>query len=360
MKIAIVGAGPAGSTAAMLLAESKQHEVVLLDRDEFPRTKTCGSGLGPRCLSLCKEIGLFDRMSGLALGIRGLRFVGPSGTEAILASNQEAAWIIPRKTFDAEIAFRAERSGAKFVQQYKAIKALRDPSGRVRGVSDGKTDIEADLTLFCDGAHSRFSIDRRPKHHIATIMGWYEGIPYTSGVLEMWFDSRVRPWYGWLFPETENRVNIGICYDPDDPVDPKEIFAEVVARNLGARFSGATQVGKFRGAPIAYTRTVGPVASPGALWVGESARLTNAATGEGISYAMRSAAVAAKAIAKNPRPGQALYADYTEQTTRTFTVPLNSAVGFMNFVNTPIFSWFSSLITSTLVQSPMRWLLSNA
>lgn len=67
MKIAIVGAGPAGSTAAMLLAESARHEVVLLDRDEFPRTKTCGSGLGPRCLSLCKEIGLWDRMSSLAL-----------------------------------------------------------------------------------------------------------------------------------------------------------------------------------------------------------------------------------------------------------------------------------------------------
>lgn len=360
MKIAIVGAGPAGSTAAMLLAESKQHEVVLLDRDEFPRTKTCGSGLGPRCLSLCKEIGLFDRMSSLALGIRGVRFVGPGGTEAILASNMEAAWIIPRKTFDAEIAFRAEKSGARFVQGFKAVRALRDETGRIHGVTDGKTDIEADLTLFCDGAHSRFSIDRRPRHQIATIMGWYEGIPYTPGILEMWFDARVRPWYGWLFPETDNRVNIGICYNPDDTEDPKKIFAEVVERNVGKRFSGGTQVGKFRGAPIAYTRTVGPVASPGALWVGESARLTNAATGEGISYAMRSAYVASQAIARNPRPGQALYADYTEKTTKTFTMPLHSAVGFMNFVNTPIFGWFSSLITSRMVQEPMRWLLANA
>ncbi len=50
----------------------------------------------------------------------------------------------------------------------------------------------------------------------------------------------------------------------------------------------------------------------------------------------------------------------TEQTTRAFNVPLHSAVGFMNFVNTPIFGWFSSLITSPLVQTPMRWLLANA
>jgi len=364
MKIAIVGAGPAGATAAMLLTQNGsagRHEVVLLDRDEFPRTKTCGSGLGPRCVALCKEIGLYDSMAAMALGIRGLRFVAPSGTEALLASNQEAAWIIPRKTFDAEIAFRAERQGARFVQGYKAIKALRDPAGRIRGVSDGKTEIEADLVLFCDGAHSRFSIDNRPRRRIATLMGWYEGVPYTDGCLEMFFDRRVLPWYGWLFPETATRVNIGICYNPDDAADPKEIFYEVVERNIGwnRRLSGATQVGKFRGAPISYTRQVGPVAAPGALWVGESARLTNAATGEGIYYAMKSAAVAAQVIARHGQPGQALYADYTERTTRTFTLPLHSAVGFMNFANTPVFGWLGSLITHSAIREPLRWLLAN-
>ena len=70
--------------------------LVTVDRDEFPRMKTCGSGLGPRCVTLCKELGLYDQMKGMALGIRGCRFVAPSGQEAILASNTEAAWIIPR------------------------------------------------------------------------------------------------------------------------------------------------------------------------------------------------------------------------------------------------------------------------
>lgn len=359
MKIAIVGAGPGGSTAAMLLAESRRHEVVLVDRDEFPRQKTCGSGLGPRCISVCKEIGLYDSMARLALGIRGMRFVGPSGTEAMLMSNQEAAWIIPRKTFDAEIAFRAERSGARFEQGYKVTRALRDPSGRIRGISDGKTEIEADLVIFCDGAHSRFSIDRRKKPQIATLMAWYEGIPYQEGCLEMYFDRRVKPWYGWVFPETPTRVNTGICYNPDDPADPKEILKEVLERNLGPRFKNATQVGRYRGAPIAYTSTVGPIAAPGAIWVGESGRMTNAATGEGISYAMKSAQVAAEALSRHARPGPALYEDYTRSTAKTFNTRLTSAVRFMNFVNTPVFDMLSSLITSRAVQTPMRWLLSN-
>ncbi len=359
MKIVIVGAGPGGSTAAMLLGQQRRHEVVLLDRDEFPRMKTCGRGLGPRCVSLCQEVGLFDKMKDLALGIRGCRFVAPNGAEAVLASNTEAAWIIPRATFDAEIAFTAERAGARFIQGFNAKRALRDDHGRIRGVSDGKTDIEADLVLFADGAHSRFSIDRRQRRQIAAIMAWYEGVPYTSGVLEMFFDKRVRPWYGWLFPETPTRVNVGICYDPADPQDPKKILDEVIDRNVGARLRGAEQVGKYRGHPIVYTESVGPIAAPGALWIGEAARLTNAATGEGISYAMRSATVVAAAIAAHDAPGRDLYEDYTRKTVRTFTLPLKTAVGFMNFVNTPAFSMVSSLITHKAVQPPLRWLLAN-
>lgn len=359
MKIAIVGAGPGGSTAALLLRQTRRHEVLLLDRDEFPRKKTCGSALGPRCVSLCRDIGLYEQMGSLAYGIRGCRFVAPTGEEAILDSPQEAAWIIPRETFDAEIAFRAEREGARFVQGFKAIKVVREPSGRIRGVSDGKQEVEADLVLFADGAHSRFSVDRRKRHQIAALMAWYEGVPYKAGCLEMFFDLRVRPWYGWLFPETETRVNVGICYDPEDPQDPKQILNEVIERNVGARLRGATQVGRYRGHPIAYTRNVGPVAAPGALWVGESARLTNAATGEGIYYAMKSAQVAVQAIERNGRAGTSLYADYTRMTEKVFTVPLHAAVGFMRFVGTPVFSWVSSLITSRSVQAPMRWLLAH-
>ncbi|MBL9044225.1 MAG: NAD(P)/FAD-dependent oxidoreductase [Myxococcales bacterium] len=360
MKIAIVGAGPGGSTCALQLARQGRHEVTLLDRDEFPRPKTCGSGLGPRCLQVLSELGLADHFAPLAQEISGLRFVGPGGDEAQLSSNKVEAWIIPRSTFDAEIAFAAERAGAHFVQGFHAKRLLRDPSGRIVGISDGKTEVETDLLILADGAHSRFSIDRRPKRQIAAIMAWYEGVPYTPGILEMYFDKRVKPWYGWLFPETATRVNVGICYDPEDPADPKRLLDEVIATHVGDRLRGAEQVGKYKGHPIVYAEGVGPIASPGAIWIGESARLTNAATGEGISYAMRSACVAAAAIGRHERSDTALLKDYQAETTRTFALPLKTAVGFMNFVNTPVFGMASSLITSRAVQGTMRYLLANA
>lgn len=360
MKIAIVGAGPGGSTCALQLARQHRHEVTLLDRDEFPRPKTCGSGLGPRCLQLFQEIGLADTLEPKAQKIHGLRFVGPGGNEAVLSSNKVEAWIIARSDFDAEIAFAAERAGAKFVQGFNAKRLLRDPSGRIVGISDGKTEVEADLVIFADGAHSRFSIDKRPKRQIAAIMAWYEGVPYQPGILEMYFDKRVKPWYGWLFPETETRVNVGICYDPNDPADPKRLLDDVIATHVGDRLKNAQQVGKYKGHPIVYTEGVGPITSPGAIWIGESARLTNAATGEGISYAMRSAVVAADVISRHERADSTLLMEYQQATTKHFALPLKTAVGFMNFVNTPAFGVASSLITSRAVKGAMRYLLANA
>lgn len=356
MRIAVVGAGPAGATAALQLARQKRHEVVLIDRDAFPRVKTCGSALSPRCITLCDELSLTPRMKPQAYGISGLRFTGPRGRMATL-SGQEGAWVIPRAQFDAEIAFAAERAGAEFVQEWKGTKALRDGDGRVRGVSDGRREIEADLVLFADGAHSRFSDDPRPKRQIATIMSWWEGIPFREGHMEMWFDRRVAPWYGWLFPETKTRVNIGVCYDPDDETPPREIFWELVDRHVGARMKGAEMVQKFRGAPIVYTERVGRVAQPGALWIGEAARLTNAATGEGIFYAMKSGAMAAEMVARHPN-GQ-LGAAYQRAIERTFTLRFNLAIGFMHFVGTPGFAAVSSLLALRPVEKALTWALEH-
>lgn len=354
-RIAVIGAGPAGATAALALAKDRRNEVVLLDRDPFPRMKTCGSALSPRCLTLTRKLGVDQALAPRAYGIRGLHFTGPGGRRATLAGN-EGAWVVARSEFDAELAFSAERSGARFVQGFKASRLLRDGSGRVRGVSDGKQEVEADLTLVADGAHSRFSLDERPRKQIATIMAWYHGVPFTEGLMEMWFDRRVAPWYGWLFPETRERVNIGICYDPDDPANPRDIFSEVVERHVGReRLRHAEQVIKFRGAPIAYTESVGKVAEPGALWIGESARLTNAATGEGIGYAMQSALIAAEAIGRFP--DEVLGAQYTQALRWAFSARLRIALGFMKFVGSPMFATLTSLLAVKPVEKAITYAL---
>ncbi len=361
MRIAIVGAGPAGATAALALSRQGTHEIVLLDRDSFPRVKTCGSALSPRCISLCHTLGIETTMAPLAYPVSGLRFTGPSGRQATLTGKAGGAWIIPRARFDAEIAFAAERFGVRFEQGFKATTLVRDPRGRVAGVSDGQRTLEADLTLVADGAHSRFSSDLRKKRQIATLMGWWEGVEgVLPGHMEMWFDRRVAPWYGWLFPETTERVNIGIYYRPEDPVPPKDIFGEIVDRHLGRRLRKATQVQKYRGAPIVYTEEIGEVAAPGALWIGEAARLTNAATGEGIFYAMKSGVIAAELIARHGiTDGDRLLTAYRTAIQRAFTARFLLALGFMRFANTPAFSLLTSLVAVPPVQKTLTWALEH-
>jgi len=102
------------------------------------------------------------------------------------------------------------------------------------------------------------------------------------------------PLYGWLFPETKTRVNIGICMDGQGTSGEKternvrDVFARFVADHYAPRLRNATQIGKLKGHPISYTTWIEACTVPGALYVGEAARVTHNATGEGISQAMQS------------------------------------------------------------------------
>ena len=67
--VAIVGGGPGGAAAAVALGQRGIKNVVLIDRDPFPRDKTCGSGLGPTALTLIKELGIDAEVRKLASGL---------------------------------------------------------------------------------------------------------------------------------------------------------------------------------------------------------------------------------------------------------------------------------------------------
>jgi flavin-dependent dehydrogenase len=111
---------------------------------------------------------------------------------------------------------RARSLGTRFREGFRVIEALEE-NGRVVGVRglDGG-EIRARWTLFADGAHTLFTQDGRERRHIDALMGWWEGPGFEPGRLDMVFDRELAPLYGWLFPETPTRVNIGICIDAQD------------------------------------------------------------------------------------------------------------------------------------------------
>jgi flavin-dependent dehydrogenase len=165
-------------------------------------------------------------------------------------------------------------------------------------------EIRARWTLFADGAPGLFSRDDRERRHIDALMGWWEGPDFEPGRLDMVFDPELSPLYGWLFPETANRVNIGICIDAQDeygrkvPRDLRAVFQRFLDRHYGGELSTARQIDRLKGHPIVHTTWIANVSRPGALLIGEAARLTHNGTGEGISQAMQSGIYAAEAVAR--------------------------------------------------------------
>jgi geranylgeranyl reductase family protein len=307
MRVLIVGAGPGGSAAAIRLARHGVDDVLLVDRATFPRDKTCGSALSPLALRTLADLGVADDVTALGYGIHSLLLKTPRGREVCVRGDQ-AAVILLRRDFDQLLVTRATTLGVRFRDGLQ-VTALLKEGGRVVGVRAGNEEIRADYVICAEGAHSRFSIDPRPQRTIATIMGWWENVAFEAGTIEMVFDRRLMPLYGWMFPESTSRVNIGITVDADRAGAALElgnlrgVFARFLDDHYRDRLTRARPVGRWCGHPISHSAWTRHSAAPGVFYIGEAARLTNAATGEGIYQALHSGLLAADAIAAVARHG---------------------------------------------------------
>src|SRR5581483_8950176 len=184
--------------------------------------------------------------------------------------------------FDNLLVDKAKSLGADFRGGWKATELVRE-GGRVVGVKSKDDEIRADYVLLADGAHSIFSWDTRPKHTISCLMGWWENFDFEPGTMEMIFDKNLSPLYGWMFPETQDRVNIGICMDgeEDSPFakqhggrkkttrNVRHVFEQFLQDHFADRLARARQIGKFKGHPISYTTWIKDCTAPGVLYLGE-------------------------------------------------------------------------------------------
>lgn len=366
--VAIIGAGPGGAAAAVALAQLGVTNVALLDREGFPRDKTCGSGLSPNALKLIQQLGVAAKVKELGYPINAVRIVTPGGRELRIASDA-AAVVLLRRHFDHLLVERAQALGVSLMTPFRA-DALIEEDGRVRGVRsfDGK-EVRAKYVLFADGAHSVFSQDKRPKRSISTLMGWWENFESAPHTLDMIFDKDVAPLYGWMFPETTERVNIGICVDGQDESGEKSTknlratFEGFLERHYGKRLASAKQLGKWKGHPIVYTTWIGNMTRPGGLYLGEAARLTHNATGEGISQAMESGVFAADAISSVLKGGvkeEKAWGAYVQRHRKRFTGAFLAGHALRAVIASPVLDNVADMYNQPLVRKLVVKLLGSA
>ncbi len=287
--VVVVGAGPAGSTAARELARDGAR-VCLLDRARFPRPKACGGALSPRVLRH-----LPPGVEGLLRSqIRRAVFTFRSARPFEVTSSAPMGFMVCREEFDTWLRNRAEEAGA-CVWEGLAVRAIeRDGAGFcVRAAGEA---VRASWVIGADGACSLVAAQMFPRRLPAKFVGLESEVPCREGTLEdtVLVDVGGTPGgYAWAFPKGD-RVNMGVMMEYPRGRDLRRAL-EAFAGGVPRLSPGAAMA--RRGAPVAAPQSdPTPCASQGVLLVGDAARLADPFLGEGIYYAIRSGSLAAAAL----------------------------------------------------------------
>jgi geranylgeranyl reductase family protein len=354
--VLIVGAGPAGTAAAAHLGRLGVKDVVLVDKLDFPRDKTCGSGVSPKGIALLRELGVWEEVEPHSYRITGIRLVTPQGRESYQSAGDAVeAVVCPRRILDHLLLKRASGAGVQFIPHFVADRLVEE-DGRVAGVTakDGR-EVRARVTVIAGGTHCRLVPNPRPRKLIQAIMGWWDGVPFRPGHLEMIFDPDLAPYYGWLFPESDTRVNIGITYeDPKNERNARDVFTRFLEKHYSARLRSATQKGGWKGHPIAYSYRISGLTSPGCMVIGESGLLTHPATAEGIYQGMKSGMLAAESLRDLFVLGEdeaKAFGAYERRVKGAFQLSFLGGAVFRALVKTPVLDWIVRASEQPMVQS---------
>ena len=290
--VVVVGAGPAGSTAARIAAE-RGATVLLLDRATFPRYKTCGGGLIGTSRRLVPE-------SVLAVAedeIRDTTFTLRGGTAFTLHRSAPYLAMVDRERFDAALVDAAIAAGVEFRggSAVRELEATRDEVLVHMGERGGEEVHRAAIVIGADGSASRVA------RHV--------GVEYDSVDLGLeaelaiggdfaWHGRVLLDWgaasgsYGWMFPKRDV-ATVGVIQRKGHADETRAYLTEWIAR-LGladapvVHSSGHLTQWRTEGSPLRRERVI---------VVGDAAGLLEPWTREGISFALRSGTWAGLAAA---------------------------------------------------------------
>ena len=352
--VCIVGAGPAGSTAACLLAR-QGLKVALLDRARFPRDKTCGDGITPRGARVLDRLGVLDRVAGQGFACRGVDIRGPglagSTVEFTIPFDQGRARgpsdliVLPRHALDDLLLRHALAAGPDYFEATKVV-AVETHATHARVRADTGLTIDAATVVLATGAESQLLracgllADKPPTEHAAR--AYFDGVEGLTDRVVLFFDGVDLPGYGWVFPTSPTSANIGCgVFAQGDvqagrqqrPMPQARRLHDLIATHplLRTLLRGATQSGPVRAYPLRTDFHRDFAGRDRLLVVGEAAGLVNPITGEGIDYALESAEFLASAFARHwPTARQAtatldgatasrITEDYRERLSHRFT-----------------------------------------
>lgn len=290
--VVVVGAGPAGASAAFAAATAGRR-VLLLEKAELPRYKTCGGGIiGPSRDALPPGFVLpfKDRIHAVTFSLNGK-------LTRTRRSRQMLFGLINRPEFDAALVAEAEKAGAAVrtgtavarVEQHGA--AVPDRRTVAVVLADGEI-VLARAVVGADGSASRIGA------HVGVEMdqvdlGLEAEIPVPETVAEDWKGRVLLDWgplpgsYGWVFPKGDT-LTVGVIAAKGDGAATKRYLEDFIARLGLAGFEPSVSSGHL----TRCRKPDSPLSRGRVLVAGDAAGLLEPWTREGISFALRSGRLA--------------------------------------------------------------------
>jgi len=218
--VLVIGAGPAGSTAAKHAAMGGASVLLIDKKSEIGAPKRCAEGVSVGGL---ESLGIEPNPRWITKKLDGVRLVSPNGTDVWLTSDKvelpEAGYILERKVFDKHMAMDAARAGSEIMVKTLATGMEKTDDGYLVSAEcmGREFEIKARIVIAADGPESRvarwagLNTATRPKDMESAAQFEMVGVEMEdNNCIEFYFGSVAPGGYAWIFPKGDDIANVGL------------------------------------------------------------------------------------------------------------------------------------------------------
>lgn len=316
--VIIAGAGPAGAVCASYLAKAGM-DVLLIDRNFFPRDKVCGDMVSERFVSHMDELECVEELDRISTCIRRIRLIGDGRNEAVVPFE---CYTTERKKLDKLLIDTAGKWGAEIWQGCR-VKDVMEENGYVKGVKvvfhGREMKVRSKVVVGADGAYSQVAkatgAAKSDIHAVSSgLRAYFKNIKLdrnlgteqynTYGIVA--YDDVIKQCCFRLVPVGRRGAAEGICnvsvvtrgLDVCSEADMIHIFALWMKKNpsVARMFEGAVQISPWKSGRLPYISQGRKQCGDGYVLVGDAASVMMPLYDDGLSAAADSARAAARAI----------------------------------------------------------------